>query len=576
MKVRAIAAASPRSSVVGTVEMECTPAGLMLVYLGASAFTEGYAPGLVLSGADRLVPWSEVTRVETDEEAVFVEVAGRASTSQRLLLLNFSTGNSIDHHELYRRRLIVRVLAASLAVVLAITLSLAAPRLSPGFSAASALAFGGVGALVILFLGFVTDRWLAFGGADQKRTREAFIGDLALYFPHIIRSSAAARSRRSRRPLPPLDSILPRTTAAVVVTMASLSLAALVMGKWVTAGNSADVLAARPAEVPAAATPPPPPSPQTLSSAPPTGVGVASPSPAPEPPVVTDLQLGDACLCKRADSVLWRDAIPRLTTLLIDSKRERKGNHDDLSLELAAINNGDEPLSELTLRVEFYEQDPPPSLKLYRVSDRTLYYQGPLAPAKAIKWSVSARGTHFKVLPPTEREKPITGDIGPGGDNAAPANLLAELLQANHRPVRLHGAMMLAYLGDPRARSAATELRRALREDEGTYLERVLRATAEVRVCEFQALPSEVRGCIYNTASAPQEGLSIQLRVLASAATHRDPVGPPPQILKSWTWALPQSLGAQQGRRFRVPLDSPEGLDPAMLEVIADRSDLLN
>ena len=36
--------ASERSNAVGTVELECTPSGLSLVYLGVGAWSKGYAP----------------------------------------------------------------------------------------------------------------------------------------------------------------------------------------------------------------------------------------------------------------------------------------------------------------------------------------------------------------------------------------------------------------------------------------------------------------------------------------------------------------------------------------------------
>lgn len=575
MKVRAIAAASPRSSVVGTVELESTPEGLVVTYLTARPVSEGYAPGALLGSSSRLVPWGDLVHIEADEDAVFIETREEPQLKPRMVLVNFSSGHSLNHHELYRRRLIVRVLAACLAVVMAVTLSLAGPRLSERVTALSALAAGGLGAIAILGIGFLTDRWLAFGGVDHTRARTAFLDEVGAYFPRMVRGGAdVARRRSRRRPLPPLDSLLPRTTGALVVTLSSLILATLIVGRWVTSHDHADTLASRAA--PEAE--PPPPEAEAANLEPQIRQTPAQPAePEPAPQSADELTLGSACTCRRADSVLWRDPIPRLTTLLIDSQRSRDGSHNELTLELAAINNGDEAISELTLRVEFYEQDPPPSLKLYRVADRTLYYAGPLAPAKAIKWSLQARGTHFKVLPPTEGSRQvITGDISPGGDNAAPTNLVAELLDANHRPVRLHGAMMLAYLGDPRARKAATELRRALRENEGTYLERLLRATADARVCEFLSLPSEVRGCVYNASGTKLQDLGIQVRKLASEASHRDPVGPPPQILHAQSWSVPGVLEPGQGRRFSIPIPTQDDAEAAMVEVIVDRQDLLD
>jgi hypothetical protein len=53
MRVRAVAAASERSNAVGSVELECTPHGLVIVYLGLGSFSEGYTPGaLTRQGGD--------------------------------------------------------------------------------------------------------------------------------------------------------------------------------------------------------------------------------------------------------------------------------------------------------------------------------------------------------------------------------------------------------------------------------------------------------------------------------------------------------------------------------------------
>jgi AcrR family transcriptional regulator len=49
MKVRAVAIASDRSNAIGTVELECTPHGLVVVHLGVGAFSEDYAPAALTS-----------------------------------------------------------------------------------------------------------------------------------------------------------------------------------------------------------------------------------------------------------------------------------------------------------------------------------------------------------------------------------------------------------------------------------------------------------------------------------------------------------------------------------------------
>ena len=45
MRVRCRATADYRSNAVGTVELECTAAGLSVTLAGVSSYRDGYAPG---------------------------------------------------------------------------------------------------------------------------------------------------------------------------------------------------------------------------------------------------------------------------------------------------------------------------------------------------------------------------------------------------------------------------------------------------------------------------------------------------------------------------------------------------
>ncbi|MBN1608060.1 MAG: hypothetical protein JW940_15610 [Polyangiaceae bacterium] len=586
MKVRAIAASAEESNAIGTLELECTPAGLVLVYVGVGAFSEGYAPAAVTTGTCVTVPWSAVQQARAQGEQVVLVLDPRVTPHNRLTLVNFSTGNETDHRQLYRQRMMVRVAAMAGALVLLLAGMVAFPRLGPRWTVGPTLLVAGLAATAVLFLGFAADRWIKSGGMDADRAREIFLATLGYYLPQIERLATLPAQRAKRWRLPPFDSLLPRTTGAVAITLAAGALGAVMMARWFTLerpGVRESVAAAaaspRPSVSPAVVSAPPvtksPPSVQAPSQAPP-----ASSVPAAAPPLPGQgLARAEPCSCARADSVLWREPIPVLSTLIIDSKLERKQKHPELHLEIAAINNGDKSLEDLTLRVEFYEQDPPPSSKLYSVANRPLYYAGPLGPGKAIKWSVEAEGTHFKVHPPAAgpRKELLTDSIGAQGERAAPTNLLADLLNANHRPVRLHGAMLLAFLGDPRALEAAQELRRALREEEATYLRRLFEALGEVRACELSvAATGQVSLCVYNSSRKSRSGLGVALRALDAAVTHRDPVGPPPQVLDEHKWPVPGELGAESGVRLNGTVPGRPTDKAAMYEVVVDEMDLLN
>jgi hypothetical protein len=174
----------------------------------------------------------------------------------------------------------------------------------------------------------------------------------------------------------------------------------------------------------------------------------------------------------------------------------------------------------------------------------------------------------------------VPGDIGPGGDGAAPTNFIMQLLEANNRPVRLHGAMLLAYLGDPRARDAALKLREALREDEAPYLERILRAVAEVRVCDLHVTAAgvarRVAACVFNASAEPRRDLGLKLRALEGAVVHEQPVAPPPTVLGEPIWKIPGELAPHTGVRVEAAVDATRfGAEPAAYEAASDRIDLL-
>jgi hypothetical protein len=263
--------------------------------------------------------------------------------------------------------------------------------------------------------------------------------------------------------------------------------------------------------------------------------------------------------------------------LLTLSQRVRRGRGDDerknkkyLELELGVVNNGKTDVPELSLLVEFFERDPPPSNKRYSVVTRPLFFEGPLRPAQAIKWSVEGQGTEFEI------HNPVPGDVGPFGDDAAPSNLFAELLTANHRPVRLHAAMMLTFLGDPRARDAVLELREALREDEAPYLNRLIVAQAPVKVCKLQVEAASQSGaaCLFNASNEPKKDLGLRVRALAAQVSHADPVGQPPEVRAEASYHVPGELPPNDGRQAAFSFDlSGERSDT--FEAFVDRFDLL-
>jgi len=226
----------------------------------------------------------------------------------------------------------------------------------------------------------------------------------------------------------------------------------------------------------------------------------------------------------------------------------------------------------VSVLVEFFEADQGEVTRLTSVESRTVFFEGPLASGKAIKWHVEERGTTFKIHPPTSNGLIIDDAIGPLGEGAASASNFAELLTANNRPVRLHGAMMLAYLGDKRARPAIVELGEALRESEGAYLRRVLEATQDQIACQIAlgpGNPKTLKACILNQSQNVVDSAAVTLRLLDSVVSPKDPTGPPPQILGEKTLSLRTKIEPKSGVFVEGVVDvSDLASKPASYEVV--------
>jgi hypothetical protein len=235
------------------------------------------------------------------------------------------------------------------------------------------------------------------------------------------------------------------------------------------------------------------------------------------------------------------------------------------------VNNGSTPIDEITLVVLFYAKERN-SERRSQVASRPLFFEGPLLPGQAIKWGTDAEGTEVEV------QAPAFGSLAGEADSAAPSDRFAELLDANHRPVRLHAAMMLAYLGDARAKEGILKLREALREDEAPYLNRLLQAISDVRVCRLNVREDtnggEVQGCLFNTQGEPRRDLGVKLRGLDAAVAPGDPVGMPPNLLLEQILAFPGELGPQTGATFKGRFAAGSGAAAAW-EAVSDRIDLL-
>ncbi len=575
MRIYATARAAAQSNAVGQVELECTLAGLSVGLFGVAAYSEGYAPGALASGTRRIVPWSSVRVARATSEELYLEFDEPGFPHDRLTLTRFVHGPGVPHAELRRRRLILHFGALSMAVATSLTAAALAPFLGNGGLAWGAVGYGIVAALIVLAFGYSFDQRLFLSPPGEEATRAAFLNELERFYPELSRGQGLPEPMKPRE-LPNLAGLLPRTVSLVGVTLAAAILTALVTGQRLLQREDRGPTAGR-AEPDNALLPSSPTEPRPMFVPPP---GLPDPALAQDNEAVpSDGEVSPAtdgetvaierrCACDRADSPLWPSPIPRLTALLLDRRLLQTRTHARTELEVAVINNGDAPVDEITLLVQFFEKQ---GDKLVPTKSRPLYFEGPLRPGQAIKWSAEARGTDFEI------SSPDIGLLGPSGEGAAPADAFFALLgSANHRPVRLHAARMLGYLDDPRARDAALGLKDAMRSQEGPYLRRVLAALGEVRTCDIDRKASSVGVCVFNAGDQARSDVGVQLQALSQSLDVNQPLANPPERLNEKKWHVPGEVAAQAGVYVRLPV--PVGFLPhaeSALEVLGDLYTLL-
>lgn len=573
MRVRATATGSSHSNAIGQVELSCTPGGLSLGLYGVGAYSEGYATGALTTGTRFTVPYTGVQSVRVHGEFVQMDLQAPGLPHDRLTLSRFTAGPGVPPLELRKRRLILQFTALSVAAIATLAGTMLAPAHESQLLAWGALGYGLAAGAVVLALGFSLDHSLFVRPPGEQMARESFLADLSIHYPSILYRDAPPPAPKKRE-LPNFTSFLPRTAATVGVTLAATILTALVTGQRLLVGQDthprtvASTQQERPVEVSVPSSPPPL-APPDEGLPPESDAGPNTPA----PPVQSGnvVQIERRCICDRADSHLWKTPIPKLSGLLIEKRAIPLKTFTKTEAKIAVINNSDSPIEEITLHVQFYE---PRGKKMVPTKERPLYYEGPLRPGEAVKWTTEARGTDFAIAVPD------VGSLGPNGIGAASRDEFVKLLDANHRPVRLHAARMLSFLGDPRAREAALKLKDAMRAAEAPFLRRILAATGETLVCDVEvgdANPGSVGACVYNATGDRVQDVGVQLNTLSGTLDVSHPLADPPAIIDQNKWIIPGKIAPESGVYIRVP--SPASLSKAensAIEVLADRFDLLD
>jgi hypothetical protein len=266
------------------------------------------------------------------------------------------------------------------------------------------------------------------------------------------------------------------------------------------------------------------------------------------------------CLCRRADSPLWKDGLPVLSLLPSagpeDGGRPIEHEEGRYKFDLAVVNNGAAPLRDVHVLLTFARRDQRGARK--GITERGLFWEGELGPGRAVKWDVSAKGTEVKVEPG------VTAALD-DATGAAPPDAFFELTRARYRVVRIHAAMMLAYLRDPRVHEALAVLG-APAPPEQKIIGMIRRAAAEVVACDVTAAGGRLRACVLNAGVTPVRG--AVLREVAEGSTDAG---------AARRWPIGSTLPVHDGIRIDIQLEGPanaespktDGEPPAELVVDA-------
>ncbi|WP_437585392.1 hypothetical protein [Sorangium sp. So ce1000] len=297
------------------------------------------------------------------------------------------------------------------------------------------------------------------------------------------------------------------------------------------------------------------------------------------------------CLCDRADSPLWRSGVPILSLLGSTGpddgagviapilKRDRAddaeseagegqgeasaepgdagvGPGDDgrdggaprpargrYDFELAVVNNSGAPVSDFRVLLTFARRDR--RGERAGITERGLFWEGALGPGRAVKWHVEAPGTEVKIEPG------VTGNLD-GETGVASPDAFFQLTRARYRVVRIHAAMMLAWLRDPRARDALVSLLPAASAEEAT-LDRIRRATADVISCSVAVEEGRLRACLFNGGVAPVRGVTLREVAAVEGSAPR-------------SWPVAATLPVHEGVEVKLPLEGSAA--PEELEVV--------
>lgn len=521
----ALAIAAERANAIGAVRLTLARDALEVELLRVGSFSTSFVPGALVEMVRFQAPYLSVRGlVEKDGALCLAFDPNVVAPFNRFTLSRFTDAPLEALVGAHRARVRWR----TLATLLPLPVGVLAAWLLPEAMASGWLGRLAIGVLVSLGVHYAMRelaRWVTFGGPISRHYRETFERRLAARLeiaPVLSPDLELPVDVPTDEPLaPPIVHVTRQETAsaprarfrmafalAAVVAFLVGSIAFIKEYAAPRRFQEAVELAAASEAVPGDVDPRPS-GPSDAQS--PTDDGASEGPPSEQ----VDY---DSCVCARADSPLWRGGLPALSVLPSSRDRDESGrpssdvaakpDEEDIyrfDFDIAVVNNTDDSLSDIKTVLTFARRNE--NDERVGATDRGLFWEGELGPGRAVKWQVEAPGTEMRI------DGPDTPDGAGSGllqdDAVAPADRFFRLTSARQRVVRLHGAMMLAYLGDPRARDAAMGLS-GLSLDEERVRDAVVRASSPLKVCGAEGDETDFSVCVFNGTSKPAPGLLVR------------------------------------------------------------------
>jgi len=485
--VGALAIADEAANAVGAVRLTCTPEGLEVELCRAATYAFGFAPAAVAEEVSFCVPYTAVRGLARKGKALGLALDPAVATPySRFFLVRFSD----DPREALLDAYASRTRARLASRLLPLPAGLLAAAYAPDSLVSGPIGTASLAALVALAVWLVLREivgWITWGGPVSDRYSSALEQELSRRLglvPAAVSVTGLVEPDPDPAPTPDRGAD-PRLRAVVAISLATLGAIGVIAFLKEFAGE------------PEATAPP--------ASRLERRVG----------PAVAGVHLGPSdlgrsaprCLCARADSPLWKDGVPALSFL---ASSRGDGSSDILptldgagksryDFDLAVVNNSARPVSDVKAVVTFARRDEAGART--GIKERGLFWEGELASGRAVKWRIRAPGTEMRI------DADPRGMIGADGSEPAPADVFFELArQARYRVVRIHAAMMLAYLGDPRAGEVAQSLGGGGGASDERTVDRIRRATRPLFACD---LGTGTSACIFNASSRPRGKVSI-------------------------------------------------------------------